>query len=59
MHSVFLHWLPFVVFGVHLEIIWEGGGQIICHYGRSRTKVSGVGVKSFQILKLFRGTKAL
>ena len=28
MHSVFLHWLPFVVFGVHLEIIWEGGGQI-------------------------------
>ena len=29
MHSVFLHWLPFVVFGVHFEIIWEGGGQII------------------------------
>ena len=37
---------------------WEGVKSSVT-YGRSGTKVSGVGVKSFQILKLFRGTKAL
>ena len=46
-------------FEFSLKLFGRGGSKSGGPYAMSRTKVSGVGVKSFQILKLFRGTKAL